>query len=255
MLLGSSSTNSVTGPRSSQHDLDSLIQKLGPYPLYKPITYFYHVTKLLPKVSITLTNELRGSEAKMTRPPSNQSPIHRKLSGIFFGCNLDKRGYSLPDRSPFGTERIKIPITEFSSSRIHLFYNSHHKTQNTVYYVILVLIKESDPKYQYCKDRMIELDMESNRILRLDFQRNKFEYCHPFGFSLWLEVFVVGNIQLGDISHSWDKVTDTGRHQSMPRVPRRRYHSTFDDFDDFFETALVSDDAIDDPLGYYYDSD
>ena len=241
----------MTG-HSSQHDLDSLTQKLGRYPEYKPITYFYHVTKRSTKASITLTNELRGSMAKMTKAPSNQSPIHYKLSGVFFGCNLDRRSYySLPDRSPFGTERIKIPITEFASSKIHLFYNSHHKTQDTVYYVILVLVKESDPKYQYCKDHMIELDMETNPILRLDFQRNKFEYCHPIGFSLWLEVFIVGNIPLGDISHSWDNVTDTGRHQSGPRVPRRRYHSTrtFDDFDDsFFGTFLDSDTDIDDAL-------
>ena len=191
------------------------------------------MTKVRPKLSIALTNELRGSVAKMTRPPSNQSPIHGKLSGVFFGCNLRRMGFGLPDTSPFGTERIKIPITEFASSEIHLFYNSHHNTKTTVYYVILVLIKESDPKYQYCKDHMIELDMESNHILRLDFQQNKFEYCHPIGFSLWLEVFVMGDIPLAGISHSWDKVTDTGRHQSRPHTPHRRHRSTFDSFDDF----------------------
>ena len=255
-------------------------------PLYKPITYFYHVTKLLPKVNITLTDELCGSVVKMTRLPSSQSPIHGKLSSVFFGCNLDKRDdCSLPDTSPFGTERVKIPITKFASSKFHLFYNSHHKTQDTVYYVILVLIKESDPKYGYCKDRMIELDMESNRILQLDFQRNKFEYCHPIGFRLWLEVFVVGNIPLGDISHSWDNVTDTGRHQSGPcvprqgipcrgiphrcnyhqriprrcishqhiphqRIPHQRYRSTFDDFDDPYDRVFSCHNDTDDVFGY-----
>ena len=193
------------------------------------------MTNVLHKPSITSTNKLRGSVANMTRHPSNQSPIHGKLSGVFFGCNLGRMGYGLPDSSPFGTERIKIPITEFASSKIHLFYNSHHNTQSTVYYVILVLVKESDPKYEYCKERMIELDLESNPILRLDFQRNKFEYCHPIEFSLWVEIFVVGDIPLTDITHSWDKVTDTGRHQSRPHFPRQRYRSTFDyDFDHFY---------------------
>ena len=214
------------------------------------------MTKILPKMSIIQTNELRGSMAKMTRPPSNRSPIHHKLSGIFFGCNLSKYGYSLPDSSPFGTERIKIPITEFANSKIHLFYNSHHSTQTTVYYVILVLIKESDSKYQYCKDHMIELDMKANPILRLDFEREKFEYCHPIGFSLWVEVFVVGNVPLANVSHSWDKVADTGRHQSRIHTARRRQRSTFSYFDDFYGINLDSDDDDDDPFdSLLYDPD
>ena len=141
-------------------------------------------------------------------------------------------GHGLPKKSPFGTERIKIPITEFACSTIHLFYNWHHRTLSNVNYVILVLVKESDPKYQYCKEHMIEMDMKSNSILRLDFCQQKFEYCHLIEFSLWVEVFVVGDIPLAGIRHSWDNVIDAGRHQSRPHLP----------FDDSDEKVLVSDD-------------
>ena len=64
------------------------------------------------------------------------------------------------------------------------------------YHVILVLVKESDLHYKFCKDHMTEFDMALNHFLQLDFQHDKFEYCSPIGLTMWVELFVVGDVLL-----------------------------------------------------------
>lgn len=104
-----------------------------------------------------------------------------------------------------------IPITYFADPKLQLFYNSHHFT-NTTDYLTLVLVKESHPAYAYCQERMIKLDMQSNPFLKLDFELSQFQYCNPNGFNLWVELFVPGDVQLMNSTHTWDTVEDKGRH-------------------------------------------
>ena len=188
----------------------------------------------------------------MTQPPSIQSPIHDRLSGVFFSCNLSKKDSGLPRISPFGSERIKIPITRFAHSKFHLFYNSHHKTyKHGIYYVILVLVKESDPDYKFCKANMTELNMASNCLLRLDFRRRKFEYCEPTEFTLWVEIFVLGDVSLTGTNHKWDNVIDIGRSDDYDDSD----DDDSDDYDDDNDSNYDDEDYSDDDSDDDYDDD
>ena len=145
------------------------------------------------------SKKLQGSVAKLTRPPPSKSPIHNELTGVFFSCKLDKTGYSPPDTSPFGSQRItcRIPISQCIHTHTHththtdLFYNSYHQTKDRVYYAILVLIQRDNPNHWFCRDHMIKLDMTANRLIYLDIQRKEFAYYDPSDFKLWVELFVV----------------------------------------------------------------
>ena len=196
--------NALFVRKSSLTHLKELITIIGPSAKYRPISYLYHVTKS--KQSVIDTRTLMGSMACMTRPPSNQSPIHNTLQGVFFSCNLVNDGLQLPNMSPFGSDRVIIPVTEFADPTLHLFYNSHHYTESSICYVVLVLAKEGDPYYAYCRDRMIMLNIETNEILKLDFKNNSFQYCDPSAVKIWVEIFVVGNVSLMNMNHSWDTV-------------------------------------------------
>lgn len=168
------------------------------------------------------SKKLRGSIANLTRPPSSKSPIHNKLSGVFFSCRLSKRDPSLPDSSPYGKERIKLPIAECVDSHTHLFYNSHHYSKDRVCYANLVLVSKNDTEYAFCQANLIKLEMTANQLLKLDFQQNEFKYCDPSEFSLWVDVFMVGDMSLTDTNHDWDTVIDTGRHKPVQQKHKKR---------------------------------
>ena len=229
--------------RIPRTNLRQLERKIRHNAVYTPITYFYHVTDGPSKSGIIHTRKLYGTVAEMTQPPSIQSPIHGRLRGVFFSCNLSRKGYGLPPISPLGSERIRIPITEFASSKLHLFYNSNHRnSRSNMHYVTLVLVKESDPKYKFCKAHMTELNMASNLFLRLDFWRGKFKYCEPTKFSMWVEIFVVGDVSLIGTRHTWDKVTDISQNYDDDSDD----DSDDDDFDDDSDDNSDDDDDFDD---------
>ena len=180
---------------------------------FDSIQYFFHDT--VHRTSIEGDRCLKRSMANL-RFGSEGSPIHGRLEGVFFCCTLF-RG-QLPDRSPYGTERICIPVEHFLSGNPRLFYNSSHKVPGNpvpVHYVVLVLVKEneSDPEFLFCKENLVELPMDNNSFLRLDRSGQIYECfsnqtCFD-RFKLYVEVFVVGDVKLP----FWDPVIDTGRHQ------------------------------------------
>ena len=90
---------------------------------------------------------------------------------------------------------------------------------------------------------MIELNMASNHFLRLDFQRKKFEYCDPTKFSLWIEIFVVGDVSLTGTDHSWDKI---GIGQSDEYDDDDSDDDDSDDYDDDYSDYDDDDDSDDD---------
>ena len=175
---------------------------------YMPITHFYHVTTTHNKEKIISEAVLRGNIANLIHQ-SKRSPINKMLEGVFFGCNLWDNG-DLPMISPYGTERVEIPVHNFLRGTPHLFYSSSHETRPGFTYVILVLVNESDPEYQFCKCRLKELDMEDNSILKIDRLGELHAYYHSTErnkFSLIIEVFVVGDVPLP----RWNTVKDIGR--------------------------------------------
>ena len=178
---------------------------------FDPIQYFFHVTDGTSRISIERDGYLR-SVANL-KFGSEGTPIHGRLKGVFFCCTLFNG--QLPTQSPYGTERIRIPVEHFLSGNPHLFYNSYHVTGGNpvpVHYVILVLVKESDPDFSFCRENLVELPMDNNSFLIIDRSGQRYgcfsnQTCYTT-FKLYVEVFVVGDVRLP----LWDRVINTGRH-------------------------------------------
>ena len=184
---------------------------------FDPIQYFFHVTAH--RNSIEKDGYLKRSIANL-RFGSEGSPIDGRLEGVFFCCTLFKE--DLPTLSPYGTERICIPVEHFLSGNPRLFYNSYHVVPGNpvnpvpVHYVVLVLVKESDFEFSFCKENLVELPIDNNSFLMIDRSGQRYMYgcfsnqtCYH-KFRLYVEVFVVGKVELPE-SVFWDKVTYSGK--------------------------------------------
>ena len=183
---------------------------------HKPIGVFYHVTKREYKAKIESDGLLKGCKAKLPRSittgSSRDSHLFRDdspLKGVFFCCSLF-RG-SLPNRSPYGEDRISIPVRSFLHHDPHLFYNSWHSI-TTVHYITLVLVDKCDypQQFEYCSKHLKELTMESNDILRINRSKNECTCYHSNDFrkfKAYIEIVVVGDVRLP----KWDEVGFTGR--------------------------------------------
>ena len=196
--------------------LRSIIINKGINVQFDPIQYFFHVTNMANRISIESNGGLKRSIANL-RFGSEGSPIDGRLEGVFFCCTLFRGG--LPDRSPYGTERICIPVEYFLNGNPHLFYNSYHEVPGNpvnpvpVHYVVLVLVKDDDPEFSFCEKNLEELPMNNNSFLIIDSLGKRYgcfsnQTCYQ-QFKLYVEVFVIGDVRLP----LWNQVIKTGRHQ------------------------------------------
>ena len=189
--------------------LQSIIINEGIIVQFDPIQYFFHVTNMANRISIEGNGGLKKRMANL-RFGSAGTPIHGNLEGVFFCCTLFNGG--LPDRSPYGTERICIPVEHFLGGNPRLFYNSYHVVPGNpvpVRYVVLVLVQESDPNFLFCMNNLVELDMNNNSFLRMNYFERRYEcfsnqLCYN-KFRLYVEVFVVGDVPLPQLPF-WDRV-------------------------------------------------
>lgn len=167
---------------------------------FDEIDYFYHFTKFENYEAIKKKGVLEAHKADLKK---ENSPIDGKLDGVFFCCTLFNR--DLPDRSPHGNCRNKIPVEHFLSHKSCLFYNSSRLDQNNgIYYVTLVL---ADNDHSFCKNKLEKLDMKNNSFLRIDQSKGTY---HCFSnqkcfrsFKLYVDVFVVGHVKLPE-EQEWD---------------------------------------------------
>ena len=190
--------------------LRSIIKNKGINVQFDPIQYFFHVTNMANRISIESNGGLKRSIANL-RFGSEGSPIHGRLEGVFFCCTLFNGG--LPTQSPYGTERICIPVEHFLSGNPRLFYNSYHVVHVPgnpvpVHYVVLVLVKENfnDPNFLFCLNNLEVLSLTDNPFFMINPLENKFlcfsnQLCYH-KFKLYVEVFVVGDVPLP----FWDRV-------------------------------------------------
>ena len=197
-------------------DLVEKFKEYCPEPRCRNISVFYHVTTEDVKKEIVQAKRLKKSVAHPL-PGKPISPIDEmKIEGVYFTLNLDKDSDTLPKTSPYGTERVRIPIGNFSG--YELFFNSYHHNfvwGNLVYYVILVLVKPSHSDYDKIAKVLKKLDSSKNNILLLDSPYRYYDYYKldkGNSFNAYVEVFVVDDVPVGDDA-KWDTVKDTGRPQ------------------------------------------
>ena len=176
---------------------------------YTPITHFYHVTRSHLKDTILENHCLKKSKISLYRDSVN-SPAHQNLKGVFFMCNLRNGEY--PEISPFGTERVKIPIEDFfEEGEFQLFFNSFNFTSQSNCYTVMVMVRKTAPEYEFCNDHLVPLDFEANEFVQLDFLFSTYSCCQLkySSIQLWLELIVVDDVPIKD-EYEWDTVQKYG---------------------------------------------
>ena len=197
----------------------NLLEKFHKYclePRCRNIEVFYHVTTVAAKQQIVQDKRLKEAVAHPLQGKP-ESPIDEmKIQGVYFTLNLDKKNDKLPTTSPYGTERVSIPISNFSG--YELFFNSYHHNfvfGTLIYYVILVMVKPSHSDYDIIAKVLKKLNPSNNDILLLNSPYRYYDYYKlkdGKSFNAYFEVFVVGGVPVGSDA-VWDTVKDTGRPQ------------------------------------------
>ena len=206
--------------KSIESTHDALLEKLKekcPKPIQREIDKFYHVTK--DADSKKEIEKLKKLEANVAS--HSGSPIDKlEIEGVYFGLNL--KDEDLPTTSPFGTERVCIPISNFSE--YELFFNHYkrgdqsHAGGNEKYYVSLVLVKPSHDKYDDIKKVFKKLDPKKNDFVYFDHDKESYKYTDYYklndlrdgkkrrrSFNVCYEIVVIGGVPL-DEDATWDTV-------------------------------------------------
>ncbi|XP_046365376.2 phytanoyl-CoA hydroxylase-interacting protein-like [Haliotis rufescens] len=198
-------------------------------------------------------------------------PINSRLGGLFFGVTL--HGGVIPDKSPFGNTRVKVPLSEVFHGTSNLYFADFFckPSRNRIHYVTLVLTKADSEADMFCRENLIKLNVMNNLYLR----KQSLGYSTLKRSKVFVDVFYTEDI---DISNRILSSTGIyGRGQSVGGIPKaggcgicnvgvqpsRRYvhHVEYDDlfdYDDRFDDDVRFDD--DDLFGYtnnpfedYYD--
>lgn len=199
-------------------NLLQLLKTHCPSPRCRSITVFYHVTTDAAKQAIVQTGKLKAAVATPLKGKPKSPIDEMEIKGVYFTVNLDKNSDKLPPTSPYGTERVSIPINNFSE--YELFFNSYHHNfvfGNVVVYIIVVLVKHSHRDYAKIAGVLKKLDETKNAIL-LPYNQPYYYYDYyklegGKSFNAYIEVFVVDDVPVGSDA-VWDKVKDTGRQQT-----------------------------------------
>ena len=187
---------------------------------HRVIREFYHVTNATAKEKIQKQGKL---VATVSHQPTNRtaSPIDKlEIKGVHFRLNLHKNDDCLPTDSPFGTERVRIPISYFSE--YELFFNHCNRCNprtsggHEVYFVSLVLVKPSDDDYDDIKKVLKKLDPKENDFVYFDHKNGTYGYYDYYklnelqpgdqrcrAFNVYYEIAVIDDV----LFPVWDSVT------------------------------------------------
>ncbi|XP_046365375.2 phytanoyl-CoA hydroxylase-interacting protein-like [Haliotis rufescens] len=93
-------------------------------------------------------------------------PINGRLKGLFFNVTL--RNGHLPDMSPFGDTRVKMPLSEVFDDSANLYFADFYckPSRRRVHYVTLVLTHSGSQADSFCQTHLLKLDSYTNIYLR-----------------------------------------------------------------------------------------
>ena len=187
------------------------------------IKFLTHVTNQSNKEKIQKEGALRGYKEQNPKKLSiDDLPLrqHGAPTGVWFAASLFQG--DLPTKSPFGTERLKVPIEDICIDKDgeyrHLFLEGKFsipfekrnrdgvKYTETVNYVRLAMCSETNENISRCRQTMEQLDISNNRYLKLD-RENGYHAVMPtsVGDRTYVHVFVLSDrLILGN--WEWDKV-------------------------------------------------
>ena len=207
-------------PGPSKRPKYSLVTKRKVQKLYKElvpiakqrktekITHLYHCTSAETKQKIQREGILRGGP---TREPQESSLARNQdMNGVWFLASL-YRGEP-HTRSPYGPERIKIPVsmvmTSKTKKKCQLFFESTYmfKRNDNAQYIRMILANEDSRSLQWCMENLQEVDIAKNPLLCWMTDSDHMEVISSEGeeVRMYMEVLLLGDLELPQ----WDTVQD-----------------------------------------------
>ena len=124
----------------------------------KPRSYFTNTTKENDGIMEVYLKDNNGDPG---------SPINGQIKGLFFAVRPDPVTGEIPDVSPFGDTRVKIPITKLLNVRLKLYFADFYCTNSkNIHYVTLVATECNSPVDNFCKAKLPMVDWYTNPFLR-----------------------------------------------------------------------------------------
>ena len=177
------------------------------------VGYFYHCTSPENKKTIQQQKKLVGQSA--TIGPLSTDP---NIKGVFFTTSFYKG--SLPDKSPYGPDRILIPFSAIDINQWSLYFEMAYYTTRLWYrnqFLRLVLVKNTDTlSKQWCDKNLLKIDPRDNCLLRWTSTgvSNIDIYTYQTKLNIYTILFVFGDVASDVQGVKWGNVTSQSKKPS-----------------------------------------
>ena len=143
------------------------------------------------------------------------------LDGLFFSTSVPPNTIS-----HFGRRRVLIPAGEMIKHDSRLYFADFYCNKRA-HYVTVVLTRPGTPADQFCRDRLLPLDLADNKFLTREPQSGSVRVRASSGSpsALWIELFCTHDIDLSAPNCEFKMVTSTGtsRPNGLPKRLGCRY--------------------------------
>ncbi|XP_050838992.1 phytanoyl-CoA hydroxylase-interacting protein isoform X3 [Serinus canaria] len=109
---------------------------------------------------------------------SHGSPTSGMLHGIFFSCNTEFNTGQPPQDSPYGRYRFQIPAQRLFNPNTNLYFADFYCMYTAYHYVVLVLAPKGSSGDLFCRERLPQLDISSNKFLTCSVEEGELVYRH-----------------------------------------------------------------------------
>uniref|UniRef100_A0A8B9DXJ6 Phytanoyl-CoA hydroxylase-interacting protein n=1 Tax=Anser cygnoides TaxID=8845 RepID=A0A8B9DXJ6_ANSCY len=109
---------------------------------------------------------------------SHGSPTSGMLHGIFFSCNTEFNTGQPPQDSPYGRYRFQIPAQRLFNPNTNLYFADFYCMYTAYHYVVLVLAPKGSSGDLFCRERLPQLDISSNKFLTCCAEDGELVYRH-----------------------------------------------------------------------------
>ncbi len=182
------------------------------------IDYLYHATTKKAKKNIVDTETLQcNAEPEPGANSFERIPLDNlEIKGVWFCATLftyPDQSVTLPTISPYGEERISIPVAKIITEKHQMFFErAHYWDQKNIYIRFILVTDEQVEELKWCKKNLHLVDIRNNPIF--SFSMDEGAKCVKNRFPkplvsvenphFWVEIMVVGDVPI--LSSSWDNV-------------------------------------------------
>ena len=200
----------------------------------KPDSYFQDIASNHHNIMKVYRKDANGDSASIINDGA--------LDGLFFSTSVPPN-----TMSHFGRRRVLIPASEMIKHDSRLYFADFY-CNNRAHYVTVVLTRPGTPADQFCRDRLLPLDLADNKFITRNPQSGSVRVRVSYGSSsaLWIELFCTHDIDLSASYCEFKTVPSTGtsrpnglpkrhgcRHCNLDSVLPLQYEEDDDGHDDF----------------------